>query len=146
MNSRNEEGFNQTLKTLVDNDPGKLAFYNGLDTNAAVPPFVPNEETIELKRRDKARKTRLNAGMIASAAACLVFAILTANTYVPDKLSPLIFSDADKNLRITVADIYEPIQESSAAGEPLPLFLICAVACAAVFAVLLVLKLKKVSQ
>ena len=145
MNNINEEGFKQTLKALVDNDPGKLSFYDDLGPNGAVPPFAPAEETIKLKRRDTARRKKFNAGMIASGAACLAFAILTATSYVPDSVSPLIYSDNNKTLRVAVADISQPIQEAAAESAPLPLFLIPAIACAAAFAVLLLLK-RKTSQ
>lgn len=142
MSNRSEESFNQTLKTIVNDEPGRLAYYNGLDPNAAVPPFVPSEKTIELKRRDTSKRKKLNIGMIASAAACLVFSILTATSYVPDSVSPVIYSDLNKSVRIVMTDISEPIHEANNAGAPLSMYLICAIACAAAFIVLLLLKLK----
>jgi len=142
VSNRNEEDFNRTLKNLVSEQPGRLAYYNGFDPNAAAPPFVPKEGTLELIRRDTTKRKRLNIGMIASAAAAFVFAILTATSYVPDSVSPVLYSDFNKNVRVMMTDISQPIQEADSAVAPMSLFLICAIACAAAFAVLLLLKRK----
>ena len=47
MTDRNEENFKLALKSLVNDEPQKLAFFDGLDAEAGVPPFVPEIKTAD---------------------------------------------------------------------------------------------------
>jgi len=138
----NEEGIKQSLKTIVNDEPGKLTFFDGLDKDAAPRPFVPSEKLLERIRRDKAKRKRYTAGMAASAVACLVFAILTAISYTPNHISPVIYSAANKPVQLMMTDIPQQIQETGGTVSLISIFLILAVASAAFFVVFLLLKRK----
>jgi len=79
VNRINEEQFKKTLTALVMDEPEKLAFYDGLDPDADIPPFVPAAD--EERHTDKAdtrktyavRRRRYSLGMIAAVACCIVF-------------------------------------------------------------------------
>ena len=93
-----ENSFRQAIKTLVQEEPGKLAFFNGLDESGAIPPFIPAETAQGMTasggpgQNDSGERTRVTAFKrrrrynfaMATAAACFVVCLcVTAVNYQP---------------------------------------------------------------
>jgi len=156
VTDRNEEGLKKALKTLVQGEPQKLMFFNGLDKDAAIPGFVPKSENIERRRRHTSKRKRYTFGMAASSAACLIFVLLTAFNTVQETPDVSNESENDSALQFTPVKSAQDIAESARAGAGLdggadvsasvPLFLIAAIACAAAFVILLLIKHKALSR
>ena len=96
MSTINEEKFKDTLKALVQDEPEKLAFFDGLEQPTAVPPFVPadvitsseatnqssetsdkQDERIKTTVPIKAIRRRYTYAMAAAAACFVVFFSIT---------------------------------------------------------------------
>ena len=148
MNNKNEEKFIETLKTLVNETPQKIPFFDGLDPDAVIPSFVPQKETIVRKRRDTVKRKRLDLGLTASAAASFVFVFLglfnndNEPVHAPAPEMAAMTDDAVDIGRNMDVEAAQPIQLAASADSLLPLFLACAIVSAAVFVILLLLRRK----
>jgi len=84
MNYGNEENFKATLKALVNDEPKKLAFFDGQGYGAEIPPFIPSEDSSPIPSTERkqiqtvSRKRRYNFGMAATAACFVVFLSVAA--------------------------------------------------------------------
>jgi len=95
VNNKAEDNFKTTLKSLVNDEPQKLAFFDGLDLDS-IPPFVPDEiskdntkTTIDDNGADKRKKYSVRRrgntfGMIATAACSVFLVCVAAINYGPD--------------------------------------------------------------
>ena len=170
MNNRTEDNFKDALKTLVANEPEKLAFFDGAD-KAVIPPFVPRETTEDRQKvvPFKRQRRRYMFGMVAAAACCIVFVGAAMINYGPETLDSAATGggmsaaqvapgapasdDYDESLR-PGADAAE--EDESAATEmvvaendaganaafPFPLLITGAIIFAAVFLILLIKRRK----
>jgi len=79
LSTINEEKFKDTLKALVQDEPEKLAFFDGLEQPTAVPPFIPTgkNERIQTDPSIKTRRRHYTYGMAAAAACFIVFISIT---------------------------------------------------------------------
>lgn len=93
MNTTKEEKFKETIKSLVHDEPEKLAFYKDLGPSSAIPLFVPSEKSTEETKylSVRTKKRRYAFGMAAAAACFVVFISIAiiglapgANTYVAE--------------------------------------------------------------
>ena len=137
MNNKNEDNMKMAIKNLIIETPEKTAFFDGLKTDAPIPPFVPSAETIERKGKDSVRRRRFNAGLIASAAACFAFVFLAIYRNAPE---PPAVAAVDTGAPAPVmaraaGQIYE-----AACACPQPVYAVCITALAILFAVLFVIK------
>ncbi|MCL2110706.1 MAG: hypothetical protein FWH32_00335 [Clostridiales bacterium] len=82
MSNVDEQRFKEALQTLVRDEPERLAFFDGLDSDAKLPPFVPNNTVgatpatgrPPLPTSARTKRVRYTFG-IAAAAACLVMVL-----------------------------------------------------------------------
>lgn len=78
MNKGHEEQFRQTLKTIVIDEPEKLAFFDGAGTDAGIPPFIPSEQQRQHVESYKKKRKYYNSGMTVAASFALVFLCVAA--------------------------------------------------------------------
>ena len=87
MTDRIEDNFKVALKTLVLDEPEKLAFFDGAD-KGAIPPFVYEEVKEDTRTKvvsiNAGRRRRNMFGMLAAAACSLVFVFAAAINFNTD--------------------------------------------------------------
>jgi len=135
MNDINEKDFRKAIKTLVIENPQKIAYFDGISADDPIPAFVPREETIERKRKDVSRRRRYNAGLIASAAACFVFVFFAIYKNAPAPSAAPGGSGSGAPMARAAEQIHE-----IACACPIPLLVVCIAAFAILFVVLFKIK------
>ena len=89
MSTVDENKMKETLKTLVQNEPEKLSFFDGLGPQTDIPPFIPQTNRREESRSItlKIRRRRYAYSMAAVAACFVLFIGITIVGLAPDALS-----------------------------------------------------------
>lgn len=117
MNNRTEDNFRETLKTLVIEEPQKLAFFDGLDADSAIPPFVPTDTERngeDNRKKYSGRRKRHMFSMLAAAACSLVLVCMAAVNYSPDSM---IMMNADHSAAAPAAAEVAESDDSDAAAK-----------------------------
>ena len=160
MINRTEDNFKEALKTLVTEEPEKLAFFDGAD-KGAIPPFIYDQTEDDTRTKvvniGAGRRRRNMFGMIAAAACSLVFVFAAVISYGPDTIgqtpinggaasdSAIVMpapEDDDEEHTKGAVKIDAPDGPAEGAFNAFPLFVAIAVVFAALFLILFVYRRK----